>query len=218
MKVSRTIFMAEAMPLRFDRSRFIHALTLSQPRRAASSRFRERMFVHTFLGQCSNSCTAFVTSAPSSSLNRPWPLNRSALGRVAMYFMQPSDCWTCDQFSSSALVMSVEVFAAVCKPEIEKNLGDSVMKQSPASDSTRESRRPPLPPILTGYDTWSRQSRSSVPFPLSTERYTPVLLAQRQKLKIFMEFPSFRVAVVPYEAHECLRSHRGVDLTGKRRI
>jgi len=24
--------------------------------------------------------------------------------------------------------------------------------------------------------------------------------------------------VVPYEAHECLRSHRGVDLTGKLRV
>ena len=24
--------------------------------------------------------------------------------------------------------------------------------------------------------------------------------------------------MVPYEAHECLRSHRGVDLTGKLRV
>ena len=26
------------------------------------------------------------------------------------------------------------------------------------------------------------------------------------------------MVVVPYEAHECLRSHRGVDLTGKPRV
>jgi len=26
------------------------------------------------------------------------------------------------------------------------------------------------------------------------------------------------VVMVPYEAHECLRSHRGVDLTGKLRV
>lgn len=55
-------------------------------------------------------------------------------------------------------------------------------------------------------------------FPPSTEGYTPVLPAQRQILKTFMEFPSYRVVVVPYEAHECLRSHRGVDLTGKLRV
>ena len=32
-----------------------------------------------------------------------------------------------------------------------------------------------------------------------------------------MEFPSYRVALVPYEAHEYLRPHLGVDLTGKLR-
>ena len=33
-----------------------------------------------------------------------------------------------------------------------------------------------------------------------------------------MEFPSFRVLAAPYETHEYLRSHRGVDLTGKPQV
>ena len=34
---------------------------------------------------------------------------------------------------------------------------------------------------------------------------------------LFMEFPSYRVALLPYEAHEYLRPHLSVDLTGKLR-
>ena len=56
---------------------------------------------------------AFSKSTLSSSPKRPWSPNRSALGRVAMYFMYPSDCCTADQFSSSALVMNKEAFALV---------------------------------------------------------------------------------------------------------
>ena len=54
-------------------------------------------------------------------------------------------------------------------------------------------------------------------FPLSTERYTPALPVQRQKLSTFMELPAYRVVIMPYGIHERLRSHRGVDLTGKPR-
>ena len=54
-------------------------------------------------------------------------------------------------------------------------------------------------------------------FPLSTERYTPALPVQRQKLSTFMELPAYRVVIMPYGVHERLRSHRGVDLTGKPR-
>ena len=54
-------------------------------------------------------------------------------------------------------------------------------------------------------------------FPLSTERYTPALPVQRQKLLTFMELPAYRVVIMPYGVHERLRSHRGVDLTGKPR-
>ena len=32
-----------------------------------------------------------------------------------------------------------------------------------------------------------------------------------------MELPAYRVVIMPYGVHECLRSHRGVDLTGKPR-
>ena len=56
-----------------------------------------------------------------------------------------------------------------------------------------------------------------VSFPLSTEGYTPALPVQRQKLSTFMELPAYRVVIMPYGIHECLRSHRGVDLTGKPR-
>ena len=54
-------------------------------------------------------------------------------------------------------------------------------------------------------------------FPLSTERYTPALPVQRPKLSTFMELPAYRVVIMPYGVHERLRSHRGVDLTGKPR-
>ena len=54
-------------------------------------------------------------------------------------------------------------------------------------------------------------------FPLSTEGYTPALPVQRQKLSTFMELPAYRVVIMPYGVHERLRSHRGVDLTGKPR-
>ena len=54
-------------------------------------------------------------------------------------------------------------------------------------------------------------------FPLSTEGYTPALPEQRQKLSTFMEHPAYRVVIMPYGVHERLRSHRGVDLTGKPR-
>ena len=54
-------------------------------------------------------------------------------------------------------------------------------------------------------------------FPLSTEGYTPALRVQRQKLSTFMELPAYRVIIMPYGVHERLRSHRGVDLTGKPR-
>ena len=54
-------------------------------------------------------------------------------------------------------------------------------------------------------------------FPLSTEGYTPALPVQRQKLSNFMELPAYRVVIMPYGVHERLRSHRGVDLTGKPR-
>ena len=57
----------------------------------------------------------------------------------------------------------------------------------------------------------------AVSFLLSTERYTPALLVQRQKLSTFMELPAYRVVIMPYGVHERLRSHRGVDLTGKPR-
>ena len=46
-----------------------------------------------------------------------------------------------------------------------------------------------------------------VPFPLSTEGYTPALPVQRQKLSAFMELPAYRVVIMPYGAHECLRPH-----------
>ena len=59
--------------------------------------------------------------------------------------------------------------------------------------------------------------RLAVSFPLSTEGYTPALLVQRQKLSTFMELPAYRVVIMSYGVHECLRSHRGVDLTGKPR-
>ena len=58
---------------------------------------------------------------------------------------------------------------------------------------------------------------SAVSFPLSTEGHTPALPVQRQKLSTFMELPAYRVVIMPYGIHECLRSHRGVDLTGKPR-
>ena len=32
-----------------------------------------------------------------------------------------------------------------------------------------------------------------------------------------MELPAYRVVIMPYGVHERLRSHRGVDLTGKPR-
>ena len=32
-----------------------------------------------------------------------------------------------------------------------------------------------------------------------------------------MELPAYRVVIMPYGVHERLRSHRGVDLTGKLR-
>ena len=59
--------------------------------------------------------------------------------------------------------------------------------------------------------------RLAVAFPLSTEGYTPALPVQRQKLSTFMELPAYRVVIMPYGVHERLRSHRGVDLTGKPR-
>ena len=46
-----------------------------------------------------------------------------------------------------------------------------------------------------------------VSFPLSTERYTPALPVQRQKLSTFMEHPAYRVVIMPYGVHECLRPH-----------
>ena len=46
-----------------------------------------------------------------------------------------------------------------------------------------------------------------VSFPLSTERYTPALPVQRQKLSTFMELPAYRVVIMPYGVHERLRSH-----------
>ena len=48
-----------------------------------------------------------------------------------------------------------------------------------------------------------------VSFPLSTEGYTPALPVQRQKLSTFMELPAYRVVIMPYGVHECLRPHSG---------
>ena len=49
--------------------------------------------------------------------------------------------------------------------------------------------------------------RLAVSFPLSTEGYTPALPVQRQKLSTFMELPAYRVVIMPYGVHECLRPH-----------
>ena len=93
--------------------RFLHAAALSKPRRAASSRLREMMCVHTFPVYCSSSAIAFSSDTPSLSPSSPWEPRRSARGRVAMYFIYCSDRQSASQLDSSASVINAEAAALV---------------------------------------------------------------------------------------------------------
>ena len=93
-----------------------------------------------------------------------------------------------------------------------------VLRLLPFPILLKGSLRPPLAPILAHVIDNNDIVVHLCPFRFRRKGYTPALPVQRQNCRPSWNFLRTGWSSMPYGVHERLRSHRGVDLTGKPQI